>query len=156
MALFRPRMSQEHHRIDARAVAYATRLHDWLTVRGAERWSTDEQCAVVTWFGSFIPAKINRALSVWPNDGAEDEAWSSDRDGAAKVALIAIERSHAAWLDLVGRGVTSRNEAQPFVADLLWLLESMEQARPNARRFTRPGFDEPEEVARLLAAERGD
>jgi hypothetical protein len=153
-ARFRPRIPQEHQRIDVRAVEYATRLHDWLTGHGAaEPWSTDEQCAVVTWFGSFIPAKVARALSVWPNDAAEDELWSSDQDGTAKVTLVAIARSHAAWLDLVERGVTSRNEAQPFIADLLWLLEALEKARPNARRFTRPGFDEPEEVARLFAAE---
>ena len=33
------------------------------------------------------------------------------------------------------------------------LKQALEKARPNARRFTRPGFDEPEEVARLFAAE---
>jgi hypothetical protein len=148
-----PMIPPEHQRIDARALAYATRLHDWLRVRGAAgACSTDEQCAVVTWFGSLIAAKINRALSVWPNDEAEEEPGSSDQDGAAKVTLIAIARSHAAWLDLVDRGGASPDEAQPFIEDLMWLLEALEQARPNARRFRRPGFDEPEEVARLSAA----
>jgi hypothetical protein len=34
--------------------------------------------------------------------------------------------------------------------------EALEQVRPNARRFVRPAFDEPDEVAKLLAGDVGD
>ena len=55
-----------------------------------------------------IAAKVSRALNVWPHDDPEDRVWPSDQDGSAKVALIAMERSHAAWLDLVECGVTPK------------------------------------------------
>ena len=42
-----------------------------------------------------------------------------------------------------------------FIAELAWLGEALERVRPNARTFVRPGFDEPEAVATVLAAERG-
>jgi hypothetical protein len=72
---------------------------------------------------------------------------------SAKVALLGIERSHAAWLDLVQCGVVSAAEAEPFIADLVWLGDALEGARPRARAFVRPAFDEPDAVARLLADE---
>jgi hypothetical protein len=68
--------------------------------------------------------------------------------------LLGIDRSHAAWLELVERGVIADAEAAPFVADLVWLGEALEQAFPNARAFVRPAFDEPDAVAMLLAQER--
>lgn len=46
-------------------------------------------------------------------------------------------------------------EANPFIADLVRLGEALERVRPNARTFVRPGFDEPEAAARLLAGQGG-
>jgi hypothetical protein len=147
---YRPRILPGHQPVDARATTYATRLGEWLKAHdGARPWTTDPQCAEIVWFSTVIAMKINRALNVMPDDDESEQAWSSDQNGSAKVALIAIERSHAAWRDLVERAVTSPDEAQPFVADLAWLHEALERVRPNARRFVRPGFDEPDEVARL-------
>jgi hypothetical protein len=94
-----------------------------------------------------IGAKINRALTVWPDESSEFA--SADADGSAKVALIGIERSHAAWLSLVDRGIAPAIQAEPFIADLVWLGEELERIRPRARAFVRPGFDEPNDVAKL-------
>ncbi|HEV8392668.1 MAG TPA: hypothetical protein VGQ37_00280 [Vicinamibacterales bacterium] len=146
----RPGIPPEHQPIDARAASYAIRLDEWLKGRhGAGPWTTDPRCAEITWLSTVIAMKINRALNVSPDDDAAEHVWSSDQNGSAKVALIAIERSHAAWRDLVERGVTSRDEAQTFIADLAWLHEALERARPHARRFVRPAFDETDEVAKL-------
>ena len=41
-----------------------------------------------------------------------------------------------------------------FVAELEWLTRELDQAFPRARAFVRPGFDEPEALARLEASER--
>ena len=49
------------------------------------------------------------------------------------MALLGIERSHVAWLHLVERGLVSRAEVEPFLADLVWLGESLERVFPNAR-----------------------
>jgi hypothetical protein len=56
---------------------------------------------------------------------------------------------------LVSRGIVASSEADSFIADLVWLGEMLERLRPRARAFVRPGFDEPEAVAKLLAAEGG-
>ena len=76
-----------------------------------------------------------------------------DHDGSAKVALLGIDRSHAAWLDLVERGVATQAEVTPFIADLVWLGDALEHVFPNARAFVRPGLDEPDEMSMLIARE---
>jgi hypothetical protein len=104
--------------------------------------------AVIAWFGSLLPAKIGRAF---PRYAVPDFEWCSDRsdqEGSAKVALLGIEESHLAWLQLIECGLPSA-VALPFIADLVFLGEGLERAFPNARRFVRPGLDEPGEVARL-------
>ena len=152
----RPRVPGEHAAIDARARDYAVRTSRWLTENDRELALTaGSPHAVISWFHFFVAAKINRALTVWPDEGDEDRLLASDRDGSAKIALVAIERSHAGWLELVDRAIVPADEAHPFIADLVWLGEALERVRPNARAFVRPGFDEPDAVAMLLAAERG-
>jgi hypothetical protein len=151
----RPRVPADHEPIVARAKDYALRTYRWLTSaeRQPER-SSDDLCDVISWFHFFIAAKVQRALTVWPDAAVEDRSWPSDADGSAKTALLGIDQSHAAWLELVGRGVLTSAEAHEFIADLVWLGESLEAARPRARAFVRPGFDEPDAVARLLSADR--
>ena len=80
---------------------------------------------------------------------------AADYDGSAKVALLGIERSHAAWLELVHRGLASPIDIEPLIADLIWLCDELERVFPHARAFVRPGLDQPDEVARLLAEESG-
>ena len=152
----RPRVPAEHAAIDARGRDYAIRTYRWLTAsdRGLANLS-DSPSAVISWFHFFIAAKINRALTIWPEDDPEDRAMASDSNGSAKTALLAIERSHAAWLELVDRAIVPASEADPFIADLVWLGEALERVRPRARAFVRPGLDEPEAVARLLAEQGG-
>jgi hypothetical protein len=148
---FQPHVPAEHAPVNARAKQYAFRTHEWL--KGRETSFSDREnddgCEVVSWFHFMIGAKINRALTVWPDE--DDDLASSDADGSAKVALIGVERSHAAWLSLVERRIVSASEAEPFIADLVWLGEELERIRPRARAFVRPGLDEPDDVARLLA-----
>ena len=76
-------------------------------------------------------------------------------DGSAKVVLLAIERAHAAWLALVDGDGLAMSTATPFVADLVWLHETLERQFPRAKSFVRPAFDEPDAVAHLLATDGG-
>ena len=144
----------EHRIIEARARAYCKHLHHW---RQAHEFSGDnpaDPVAVVLWFHSLIPAKTHRALHGLADDDPEDRDWPPDFDGSAKVALLGIERSHAAWLELVARGIVSDADAALFIPDLIWLGDALERVFPNARAFVRPAFDEPDDVSRLLANER--
>jgi hypothetical protein len=145
----------EHAGIERRARGYCKRAYRWLKVREcAASCDPGDPRAVISWFHTLIAAKIHRALHGFANDEPEDRDWPPDYDGSAKVALLGIERSHAAWLELVRQGVTSDADAAPFIADLVWLGEALEWVFPNARAFVRPAFDEPDDVSRLLASER--
>jgi hypothetical protein len=136
----------EHGPIQARAWAYATATHDWLGANEGGRKASGDPYEVIAWFHWFVVTKIARALAVLP--GVAPEMSDGDHDGSAKIALIAVERSHAAWFELIDRGTIAASAADPFIADLVWLGEALERVRPGARAFIRPGLDEPDAVAR--------
>ena len=152
----RPRIAPEHESIEARAHAYADRVHAWLEAHDrVSRYEPDDPRAVIGWFQYSIAAKTHRALEGLAYDDPAERDWPADHDGSAKVALVGMERSHAAWLELVHRGLASPAEVEPFIADLICLSDELERVFPRARAFVRPGLDEPDEVASLLAAEGG-
>jgi len=59
-----------------------------------------------------------RALCGLAEDDPAERDWPADHDGSAKVALIGIDRSQTAWLDLVDVGMASPEDV----------------AKPDARR----------------------
>jgi len=113
-----------------------------------------EMIEVVAWYHTFISAKMSRAIrSFLERDEADGpaahilrESRLNDAHGSAKVTLVAIERSIAAWLRL--REVLPAQESA--ILDMLALLERMRRGihttLPGAQTFRRPGFDgEPED-----------
>ena len=151
-----PDVPPEHAIIESRAHAYAERVHAWLeSHEGDSTIDPAHPRAVIAWFEYFIAAKTHRALRGLACDDPEERDWPAGHDGSAKVALLGIERSHAAWLELAHRGVASPAEIEPCIADLIWLSDELERVFPCARAFVRPGLDEPDEVARLVASEGG-
>jgi hypothetical protein len=151
----RRRVPPEHEAIVERALEYSTRVFRWLRAHESEPTnSATEPRDVISGFGLLIGTKVKRALTAWP--GEDPDAFAeSDCDGSAKVALLGIDQSHAAWLALAERGDMPQEEANPFIADLVWLGEALEHVRPRARAFVRPGLDEPDAVAQLLAEAGG-
>jgi hypothetical protein len=153
---YRREAAPEHQPIQARARDYAKNVHAWLRERQFEDvHDPGDPRAVIAWFHILVPSKVARALKGLAHDEPELRDRRPDHDGSAKVALHGIERSHVAWLQVAERGLASNRELEPFLADLVWLGEELERVFPNARAFVRPAFDEPEEVARLLAMEVG-
>ena len=144
-----PETDPAHWVIEARADAYADRVHAWLDAHGGDA-SLDpgDPRAIIGWFQYSIAAKTHRALRGLA-DQVFDPEWPADYDGSAKVALLGIERSHAAWLELAQHGLASPAEIAPCIADLIWLGDELECVFPRARAFVRPGFDDPTEVAAL-------
>jgi hypothetical protein len=130
-------------------------VYAWLRAHASDSISdSGDPLAVIVWFHTLIPPKVHRALRGLADEQLEKRDWPSDPDGSAKVGLLGIDRSHAAWLDLVERSVATHLEIAPFVADLVWLGDALERVFPNARAFVRPALDEPDEVSMLLAKER--
>ena len=89
-----------------RASDYCVQVHRWLRDH-KDSGSTDpgDPRAVIGWYSTLVPAKMARAIlaSKWANSGDGDD--SHDGEGSAKVALIGLERSHAAWLRLSELGL---------------------------------------------------
>lgn len=144
----------EHLAIEMRAKRYCLRAHQWLGGRTYAALDPADPHAVIGWFETMIPAKIHRAIHGLAEEWDDSEGLA-DHDGSAKVALLGIERSHAAWTDLIALGLITHTDAHGFLADLVWLRDALERVFPKARAFVRPAFDEPDEVAMLLAQERG-
>lgn len=98
---------------------------------------------VISQYLHFIYVKILRALS----DGVIDfeellKDYPKDSDGSAKVALIAIDRSLAAWLKLYNNFPAQEDEILEFLIHLDRLRKKVEKTFPAARAFVRPGFEE--------------
>jgi hypothetical protein len=146
-----PRISAEHRVIHERARAYCLGMFDWLSEcdQNARRNATDP-IAVIEWFATLNASKIHRALAGLAEDDGDREL-PPDHEGSAKIALIGIERSHAAWLQLVSAHRVAESTARPWITELEWLRARLDEVFPNARAFVRPGFDEPAAVARLMA-----
>jgi hypothetical protein len=101
---------------------------------------------VVRWYSPQIQVKLMRASHAEPeakDDPELAEAARQDADGSAKVALIGMDRSLAAW----GQLYEQLPDAQDGILDMLVHLDRLrraaEQLFPNARAFVRPGFDDP-------------
>jgi hypothetical protein len=59
----------------------------------------------------------------------------------------------AAWRLVVETRHYSESDVAPFLSEIDRMQRNLERAVPNARGFVRPGFDEPDEVKMLDAAE---
>ncbi len=129
-----------------------------------ERWKNDEELdrpgdledlniqdteiavEIIRWYQHFIYPKVMRAVEGKLHDRipsmAADPDFPRDDDGSAKIALIALDRSLAAWGELYRR-IPSRKAATMEI--LVWLEKirhALEKQFPDARSFVRPGFDE--------------
>jgi len=98
---------------------------------------------VIQWYQYQIAVKTIRALSGRREEGDPELAeFPKDSDGSAKVALIGIDRSIAAWrlmqLSIPERAVS----IVTLILQLERLRYRLEKGFPEARDFVRPGFDD--------------
>jgi len=87
--------------------------------------------------------KTMRALSGRKEELEDPEIadFPKDSDGSAKVALIGIDRSIAAWR-MMQLSLPDRVESiVPLMLQLERLRQRLENSFPHARNFIRPGFD---------------
>lgn len=132
------------------ASAFSVLAHKWLAARGESvRRSADhvirEALEIAAHDALFIGAKLRRALDGRDrherNGDDDSHPVQNDWNGSAKVALISIERSEAAWRVIAH---ATGEETPAMLADELRnLRREIEAVFPNACSFVRPGFDEP-------------
>ncbi|MCB0568830.1 MAG: hypothetical protein KDC66_03665 [Phaeodactylibacter sp.] len=100
---------------------------------------------VAQWYCTMIASKTGRALHSYEHmdEWYWDNPVQSDANGTAKVALLCIERSLGAWLAIRQHLPAKADE----VVDMLVLLDKLHRGLmyyfPDAKKFVRPGFDEP-------------
>jgi hypothetical protein len=103
----------------------------------------DEMVEIIFWYQHFIYVKLMRAVR--DTLGNADEEWDDfpkDSDGSAKVALIAIDRSMAAWGHMHRFFPSHQDQIMAIIVHLERLRNRTETLFPDARKFARPGFDE--------------
>jgi hypothetical protein len=162
----RKRQLVDNHSLARAGKKYANAASDWFrefdqTVEISDLRASDadreqlEQLEdareVIQWYQYQIAVKTMRALSC-RDDGWEDEPemtdFPKDSDGSAKVALIGIDRSMAAWR-LMQLSLPERADSiVPLMLQLERLRQRVEKHFPEAREFVRPGFDEVLAVAK--------
>jgi hypothetical protein len=104
----------------------------------------DDAFEVVWWYHHFIHVKILRALSGLYIDKDYGDDFPRDYDGSAKIALIAIDRTLAAWrliVDTLKNVEEAKKAFTQFLVSLAVLRKRVEETFPDARAFVRPGFD---------------
>ena len=105
--------------------------------------SLDELVEIIYWYHHFIYVKLMRSVRGILGDTSEIlEEFPKDSDGSAKVALIAIDRSMAAWGHMHSYFSSHRDQILSIIKHLDRLRQRVEHVFPEARNFVRPGFDE--------------
>ena len=147
----RKRQLVDNHPLTKAGKKYANAASDWFReldqmFEVSENFEQLEDAReVVQWYQYQIAVKTMRALSGRREELEGDPEiveFPRDSDGSAKVALIGIVRSIAAWrmmqLSLPERAAS----IVPLILQLERLRNRLEKAFPEARDFVRPGFDE--------------
>ena len=115
-------------------------------VRYQKRPRLNDAIEVVQWYKHQIYIKLMRAITGLMEDEKEvleePVQYPKNSDGSAKVALIGMDRSLAAW-DIISHYFPSSHshEISAILAHLESLRRHTERFFPDARRFMRPGFD---------------
>jgi hypothetical protein len=98
---------------------------------------------IIRWYQAFIYVKICRAFMSLVEE-EDDRSLVAERDsrGSAKVALIAIERSLAAWVAMREMFPEETDSMLEILLQLDRLRRSLKRKFPRAKSFRRPGFDD--------------
>jgi hypothetical protein len=131
----------------AETMDYAVASRRWLQAHGERAAAVSPACAeaieVLRRDALFIHVKAMRALR-GRDDPDQNRIWGSavqnDWNGSAKVCLLSMERSEAAWRTIAA--ALGDEPATVLGGMVRRLIQLLEEAFPKARQFRRPGFDE--------------
>jgi hypothetical protein len=142
----RKRQLVDNHPLTKAGKKYANTATDWFREfdQAVELSDVEDAREVIQWYQYQIAVKTMRALSGRKEELEEDPeiaGFPKDSDGSAKVALIGIDRSIAAWR-MMQLSLPDRVESiVPLILQLERLRLRVEKSFPQARDFVRPGFD---------------
>lgn len=140
--------------VEKNAFDYGIKMHLWLkenksffadknqsqsSFNNENNTSFEDAIDVLSWYSSFISAKINRAFFDFRIEF--DDPIQNNNNGSAKIALIGIERSIGALSLLHEKIPEKQDEILDFLLILSQIKKQIEVQFPNAWSFIRPGFD---------------
>jgi hypothetical protein len=96
---------------------------------------------VIRWYSLFIAVKIHRA-HLELHDFDDEELDRYDKNGSAKIALIAISRSLEAFSFLYNHIPEQEDDIIAYLADLSRIQKQINVSFPDAMKFKRRGFDD--------------
>lgn len=102
--------------------------------------SINDSLEVIQYYRHLTHAKLCRAVSIENEPDPQED--KKDSDGSAKVGLIGLDRSIAAWANLRNHLPEDENQILDILILLARLRASVEAAFPAARSFKRPGLDD--------------
>ena len=142
----RKRQLVDNHPLTRAGKKYANAASDWFREFDQTMEVSDVEDAreVIQWYQYQIAVKTMRALSGRKEEieeGPEIADFPKDSDGSAKVALIGIDRSIAAWRMMQMSLPDRIDSIVPLMLQLERLRLRLENGFPAARNFIRPGFD---------------
>jgi len=161
LRLRKKRRQADNHSLARAGKKYANAASDWFRefdqiIEVSDLAATDSDIEpsdrlvdareIIHWYQYQIAVKTIRAVSSRIEEHEfekeEEDEFPKDSDGSAKVALLGIDRSIAAWR-LMQLSVPERARSiVPLILQLERLRQRTERQFPNAREFVRPGFDE--------------
>jgi len=102
----------------------------------------NEATEIIKQYLFFISSKVHRAIHSTHSSWSEEDEIQNDANGSAKIALIAVQRSLAAW-EIVR---STFSEYTDNMLEIFVLLAKIRQQIlrqfPHVEEFVRPGFDE--------------
>lgn len=105
-----------------------------------------EMLEVIRYYQHQIYVKVLRAKESrerYRDDREQEDSWLDDSLGSAKVALVEIHRSMAAWAALSDWFPGTQDDMLNGLILLERLKKALESAFPQAPGFLRPGLDTP-------------
>ena len=141
-----------NHVVCRAARTYSSMVEDWFrrieelpfetASAVGEGVEIEEAFEVIRWYQYFIAAKVTRAVRGKMEEKEERcGEFSSDSDGSAKIALIAMDRSIGAWAVVSHYNSLYGESVLEIISFLDRLRQAVEKTFPDARLFIRPGFD---------------
>ncbi|ABB23136.1 hypothetical protein [Pelodictyon luteolum] len=139
------RRSARAHPLAHASLTYLGMVDDWFRDADAEERHispAEDAVQVIRHYQYLIYPKIVRAI-----DGRmhalspDDPAAKRDSEGSAKITLLAIDRSLAAWSILYGAHPGAEDGTIEILLHLDRIRRSLAVIFPDARDFMRPGFD---------------
>jgi hypothetical protein len=123
------------------AASYASNVADLFRITHDV---TEAMHDVYSW-SMTIAAKTHRAIASLEFNSDEEiemDPVQNDANGSAKVVLLAIEQSAAAWSTIAQAGMLDPGLVRYLADELAFLENELRDRFPFAMAFVRPGFDE--------------